>query len=267
MTPVLSPLDLIAVSGLLFLAAALSLALSLGLACALLIGGIRMTVQLMLLATLLRLIFDAGALWATLLAMIAMSAFAGIEVLLRQSRIAGRGWTVGVGMMAMLTAGMVIVLPTLIVVLQAEPWWRPQVALPIFGMIAGNAMTSVALTLDRMTGAIRADATMIETRLALGQPRLKALSPVLRDSIRAGLMPVLNSMSAIGLVTIPGMMTGQLLANADPFQAAKYQMLAMFLIAGVSALSAIGVAYALLFRLTDGRHRLRLERLHNRRPL
>ena len=78
------------------------------------------------------------------------------------------------------------------------------------------------------------------------------------------LMPTINAMSAIGLVTIPGMMTGQLLAGADVLQAAKYQMILMFMIAGASIMGVIGAVYAMAGRLTDNRHRLRLDRLQKR---
>ncbi|MEL6679573.1 MAG: ABC transporter permease, partial [Pseudomonadota bacterium] len=98
------------------------------------------------------------------------------------------------------------------------------------------------------------------------QNTLWSISDDMRHAVRSGLMPSINAMSAIGLVTIPGMMTGQLLANADPLQAAKYQMLLMFLIAGVSVLGVIGAVYAMAFRLTDDRHRVRLDRLRRSAP-
>lgn len=75
------------------------------------------------------------------------------------------------------------------------------------------------------------------------------------------MLPTIANMAAVGVVTIPGMMTGQLLADADPLQAARYQMLVMFLISGSSGLAVVTSACALLLRVTDDRHRLRLERL------
>ena len=74
-------------------------------------------------------------------------------------------------------------------------------------------------------------------------------------------MPIVNSMAATGLVALPGMMTGQILAGADPTEAVKYQMLIMFLIAGGTCLGSVAAVLGGVLRLTDGRHRLRLDRL------
>jgi putative ABC transport system permease protein len=84
---------------------------------------------------------------------------------------------------------------------------------------------------------------------------------VVREALRTGLLPTINSMSAIGLVFIPGMMTGQILAGVAPMDAVKYQLLVMFLIAGGTALGVVGAVLAGSYRLSDARHRLRLDRL------
>jgi putative ABC transport system permease protein len=82
-----------------------------------------------------------------------------------------------------------------------------------------------------------------------------------RQAIRRGLMPIVNQMSAAGVITLPGIMTGQILAGLDPLEAVKYQILLMFLLAGASGLSAAIIAYLALRRLSDDRQRLRLDRL------
>jgi putative ABC transport system permease protein len=74
-------------------------------------------------------------------------------------------------------------------------------------------------------------------------------------------MPTINSMSATGVVSLPGMMTGQILGGVPPAEAVKYQILVMFLIAGGTGLGAVTAVLGGLYRLTDGRHRLRLDRL------
>jgi putative ABC transport system permease protein len=85
-----------------------------------------------------------------------------------------------------------------------------------------------------------------------------------REAIRRGLLPIINQMSAAGIVTLPGIMTGQILAGLDPLEAVKYQILLMFLLSGGSGLSALVVSYLAAWRLTDQRQRLRLNRLSNR---
>ena len=92
--------------------------------------------------------------------------------------------------------------------------------------------------LDALNEAASASAAAIEARLALGAPRFEALGGPLRTALRTGMMPILNSMATTGIVALPGMMTGQIIAGADPVDAAKYQMLIMFLIAGATALGS-----------------------------
>ena len=100
----------------------------------------------------------------------------------------------------------------------------------------------------------------IEARLALGHARRDAVRPYVREAMRAGVMHIINAMSAAGLISIPGMMTGQILAGVDPTQAVKYQILIMFLIAGSTSLGALTAIWALSNRLSDDRDRLRLDR-------
>ena len=80
-------------------------------------------------------------------------------------------------------------------------------------------------------------------------------------ALRTGLMPIVNAMAATGLVALPGMMTGQILSGVDPVEAVKYQTLIMFLIAGGTGFGALTAVLAGAWRITDKRHRLRLDRL------
>ena len=90
--------------------------------------------------------------------------------------------------------------------------------------------------------------------------------PVTRQALRSALMPIINSMSATGVVSLPGMMTGQILGGVPPAEAVKYQILVMFMIAGGTGLGAVTAVLGGVYRLTDGRHRLRLDRLHPPKP-
>lgn len=261
MTPVLSVFDLAIAASFLLVNGAISTLLALGIARTLIVSAARMVIQLTLLAFVLRWLFAFESVVVTLLGITLMGLFAGLEVVLRQDKTAGRIATGAVTSGIILAAVFLVTMPTLTLLIAADPWYRPQVALPIFGIVAGNAMTGIALTLSSFTDALTRDAPMVEARLALGETRTEALGGVLRQAVKMGLMPTINAMAAIGLVTFPGIMTGQLLANADPLQAAKYQMLVMFMIAGSSSLAIVAAAYAMLYRITDARHRLRLDRL------
>ena len=95
----------------------------------------------------------------------------------------------------------------------------------------------------------------------LGRSYRVAMRPLVADSIRRGLMPAVNQMAAAGLATLPGTMTGQILAGADPVEAVKYQILLMLLLSGAGGLAAGIAAMLAARRLTDPRGRLRLDRM------
>jgi putative ABC transport system permease protein len=150
-------------------------------------------------------------------------------------------------------------------VLHVDPWWEPRYLIPLVGMILGNALTGISLSLDRCLAELDEGRALVEAHLAMGASRWEAARPVARDALRTGLIPLLNSMNVVGLVTVPGMMTGQLLGGTPPALAARYQILIMFLVAAATALGA-GLAVLLsLHRLFDAEHRLRADRLLHRK--
>lgn len=253
--------DLVAASVLLLANAGLSLAFRLGLARQLLVAGARMIVQLLLVGLVLKFLFaTTEPLW-TLLAMTVMGGFAAYETAARQERPLVGWWRYGLGGSTMLTAGLLALSFALTVVIDTEPWYAPRFAVPLFGMILGNAMTGTALALNSFTATLATEARAIEAQLLLGATRWQACAPQLRRALRSGFIPIVNSMAATGVVSLPGMMTGQILAGADPTEAVKYQLLVMFLIAGATGLGVLGCVWGAVLRLTDERHRLRLERL------
>ena len=122
-------------------------------------------------------------------------------------------------------------------------------------------MTGVALAIRSITSALADSRSAVEAQLTLGRTfRLSAL-PMVRSALKTAMTPTINSMAATGLVSLPGMMTGQILAGIDPVEAVKYQLLVMFLIAGATAIGVTGAVFAISRRLSDNRHRLRLDRL------
>jgi len=241
--------------------AGLSLALNLGLEKKLLIAATRMVIQLALVGLVLTTLFELVSPFWTSLAALAMIAFAGREVMARQEQGFPGLWAYGLGSGAMLMAVTLVLLFALNTQIQPDPWYDPRYAIPLLGMILGNTMTGISLGLQRLTEGARQRRAAIEAQLALGADRHKAMLPVTRDALRAALMPIINSMSATGLVSLPGMMTGQILAGVAPMEAVKYQLLIMFLIAGGTALGAVTAVMGGVYRLTDQRHRLRLDRL------
>ena len=248
-------------ASLLLVQGAVSMAFRLGLEKSLGIAAARMVAQLALVGFVLKFVFEQSSAWWTVLAALVMIGASAWEISARQTaRFQGLlAYGLGGGLM-LLSGGLVTLLATGLL-LGADPWYSPRVLLPILGMILGNAMTGVALTLDTLTQAARRERVAIEARISLGAPRLEAFAAPLRQSLRTGLLPIINSMAATGIVSLPGMMTGQILSGADPVEAAKYQLLIMFLIAGATGLGVLGAGVGGVYLLTDERHRLRLDRL------
>ena len=257
----LSYLDLATAALLVLINAGLSLWLQLGLARQLTIATVRMVVQLALVGLVLKALFAlASPVWIAVAAL-AMFGFAGYEVMARQERRLIGPWAYGLGAGSMLLAAGLITVLALTAHIGADPWYDPRYAIPLLGMILGNTMTGVSLGLNTLTAVAGRARAAIEARMALGADRWTAFHTVTRSALRSGMIPIINAMATTGLVWLPGMMTGQILAGIDPTEAVKYQLLVTFLIAGATGLGVIGAVFGGVWRLSDGRHRLRLDRL------
>jgi putative ABC transport system permease protein len=152
----------------------------------------------------------------------------------------------------------------LTVIIAETPWYTPRYAIPLLGMLLGNTMNGISIGLDRLTSTAWDQRDLVEGRLILGYTAAAAITPLRRECIRSALIPIINSMSAAGLVSLPGMMTGQILAGNPPVEAVKYQILIMFLIAGGTGLGTLAALWLGSRRLFDARQRLRLDRLHTK---
>lgn len=257
----LSPVDLAIAAGLLLVLAALSLAQGLRLGRQILVAGARSLVQLGLVGLVLESLFDHVSLaWVGGVSMVMLGA-AGYEVWARQNRRLKGPWGYGVGMVSMFLSTFTVVLLALIVIIGPDPWFAPRYSIPLLGMLLGNTMTGVALGLDRLFDTTWEQRRAVEARLALGWGAREATADLRRGALRAALTPILNSMAAAGVVSLPGMMTGQILGGASPLEAVKYQVLILFLIAGGTGLGSWAAVHLGSRRLFDERERLRLERL------
>ena len=143
-------------------------------------------------------------------------------------------------------------------------WSDPRYLIAMAGIVLGSVLNAASLTLENMLTTVRTQRNAIEAKLALGCSITDAFSTVLSASVRKGLIPMINQMSAAGIITLPGVMTGQIIAGMDPTDAVKYQILIMFLLCGACMLSAVACAFISMRFLTDERQRLRLDRLFNK---
>ena len=114
-------------------------------------------------------------------------------------------------------------------ILHTEPWYYPYAMIPIAGMIIGNGLNSATLTVNRFIGEINHREKEIEMLLSLGAPPRAAIQDALRESVKAALLPNVNAMMTVGLVQLPGVMTGQILSGIDPLIAVRYQIMIMYM--------------------------------------
>lgn len=240
--------------------AAISLVLRLGLGKRLLVAALRATVQLALLGFVLGLVFRSEGPTAVLFMMLVMATIAGVEAVRRSSRRVRGAYPASIAVM--LVSSFTVTLYGLIVVLDTPgAWYQPQYAVPLLGMVLGNALNGISLGLDGVLEGFDVHRGRVELLLAHGATRRQASAEVLREAGRRGMIPILNSMVAVGVISIPGMMTGQLLAGEDPSTAARYQLFILFAIASGVALGTamlLVVAERLVF---DERDRLRVDRI------
>ena len=260
---VLGPVQLAVAASLVVSAGALSLVMRLRLERQLAIAALRTVVQLGLVGLILERVFALSASWLVVAIVALMILFAAREAVARAARryrgiwidawLAMAGTSLVVG--GVVTQGVVGV----------TPWYDPQYVIPLLGMILGNSLNGIALCLDRFVEHLVSRTAEIELRLAFGATRSEALSDPIRAAVRTGLIPIINAMAAAGIVSLPGMMTGQILAGSPPMQAVAYQIVVMFMIAAASAFGAMTVAVAAGLRLTAPEGLLRLDRLESRR--
>ncbi len=233
----LSRIEMVMVVGLLPLVAALSMWRGLSLK-TFLWPGLRMVVQLSVLGVVLELIFSASSGLFVALLLVLMAGFAVQTVVERLEhrfpgvyRIVAMALLVGCGGATVFFCHLVIGI---------EPWYSPRYLIPLAGMVFGNSMTGASLAAERLTSDLRQRREEIEASLCLGASPRQASREVLKKAYYASMIPTINSMAAMGLVFIPGMMTGQILSGVSPQVAVAYQIAIMCVIVfGVSVASLL----------------------------
>ncbi len=254
--------DLVIAAALLSINAIISIAFTLGIARSIFIAALRMVVQMALIGVVLKVLLTTENPWLTLAMATVMISAAGYEIMRRQDHRLTGLWGYGLGALSVLTASGIVTLIALAALLQPDPWYTPRYAIPLFGMIIGNTMTGISLGLSHLFSVTLRERPEIEAQLLLGASRWQAMRPAMRGALKAGFMPIINSMSAVGLVSLPGMMTGQILAGAEPEIAVSYQLLIMFLIAAATGGGVLIAVFSGTALVTDARHRVRPDRLH-----
>jgi putative ABC transport system permease protein len=201
------------------------------------VATVRTVVQLLAVGYILELVFALNNPWAILAVVAAMLVIATIVARNRISKKVPHLIPI-VGVSIFVGTALTLAYVNLLV-LQPDPWYQPQYLIPLAGIIAGNAMTAAAISGERLVSTLNASQVEIETHLSLGATPLQATARYRNEAIKAGLIPTLNAMLVVGIVKLPGIITGQILSGVNPLDAAVYQMLIMFILAFATLGTAI----------------------------
>ena len=221
------------------------------------IAAVRLTIQIALLGSILGVIFAAKSPLLMLLIALGMTAISAYTVGSRQSSSGTRLRLEAFG--AILVAAASVMSLAIVLVLDVHPWYDARIVIPMLGMILGNSVNGVALAAERLDNDLRSGRELIELRLSLGAHWRQASLPAARAAVAAALTPTINSMMIAGIVAVPGMMTGQILAGADVHRALRYQILMYLLIAGTVGISTLILLWARLGRAFTQAHQLRCD--------
>lgn len=210
-----------------------------------LVGAIRTIVQLIAVGYILVYIFAADRWWLVMLAL-AVMLLAATQAAARRAggEKQKRGdrktlWIIS-GTSMLIGSGVTLAYVTQ-VLLRVDPWYEPQYLIPLFGMIVGNAMNASALAAERLASELESNRGKVEAYLALGASPARASAEPERRAMTAALIPTINGLMTVGLVSLPGMMTGQILAGVSPLLAIRYQIVVMFMLAGATAVTTVAV--------------------------
>jgi putative ABC transport system permease protein len=220
----------------------------------LLIATVRMTLQLIAAGLLLRYLFEFNFWYTSLLLLLIMVALA-VHVILGRVRLR-IGRLSLILFLSIAVAGLSILAVFIFLIVGHEPWYDARYLIPIGGMIIGNAMTACALVTERFFSEVSSKKRVIEANLALGATSKEASIHAFRASYKAALLPTVASMTGMGIVHLPGMMTGQILSGTEPILAVKYQIAIVVAILCSAAISSLLALHLVRGRLFNRYHQI-----------
>lgn len=199
-----------------------------------LVSSLRMTVQLIIVGYILVYIFAVNHYLISIGVLIFMEIFA-IRNIYARVKLKINYQLRKVITFAMVTGTTITIFYFLLIVINLDPWYEAHYFVPISGMVIGNSMTGVSLGTERLIDGIKTKKNLIENSLMLGATPNKATKNIVNDAFTAAILPTVNSMVGMGIVFLPGMMTGQILSGVSPLTAIEYQIAIMLgILGGVS---------------------------------
>lgn len=256
----LSPWQVALAALLIVINGGISLTLRLGMERTLALASVRTVGQLLLVGMVLEWVFRVDRPLVVLALLSLMTLVAGVTVVQRtHRRYPGIWWNTIVSIWA--SSWLVTAYAILLLLEGIDHWYQPQYTIPLLGMVLGNTLNGIALGQTTLAETLIAHRTQVETLLALGATRWEAAAEPVRHAVRTGMIPLINQMMVVGLVSLPGMMTGQILSGTAPMDAVKYQIVIMFVVASATALGTVGVVLLAFRRLFNADHQFLVSHL------
>ena len=215
----------------------ISALLRLGLLKSLLWGTFRTFAQLLIMGYALVWIFKVDSPYLVGAIVLAMCYFGARIAVKRTPNVTG--FPTGLAYLSLTASTFLVTFIVTYLIISADKWYTARIVIPIAGMVLGNSMNGIALGLDRLYSEIRSHSAEVETLLTLGATPWEAVRPRLREALRAGMTPSINSMMAVGLVFLPGMMTGQILGGVEPLTAVRYQIVVMLMVTAAATIGGL----------------------------
>ncbi|KAF8754359.1 hypothetical protein RHS01_06296 [Rhizoctonia solani] len=246
--------------------AVVSYGLGLGVGTSLVSAAIRCIVQLSIMALVLQSVFDASSPWAVAGISCLLLVLGSFETVNSPDPVANKSKYRFSGMFPSTFVAMAIsTIPVSIIgtrfAMSETEFWAAEKYIPILGMLCGSTISGIVVATTSVLKELHENRDKIETYLAFGASRYEACKPIATSALRLALTPTINQMSVIGLISIPGMMTGAILGGASVDQAAKLQMVIMFMINACTTLAAIVGMFSALYRAVDDCARIRSDRI------
>jgi len=204
----------------------------------LIVACMRMTVQLVIAGLLLTVVFDNPSPWITCIYIAVMILFASHIVISRNRWLNKKFRTYVV--LAIGSSGISVLLYFILIVMNADVF-DPRYAIPLAGMIVGNSMTGMALGLKAFSSELSSNRDRIDALLNIGAEPKRIMNPFVNKAVEFAMMPTINSMLGMGIISLPGMMTGQILSGTEPAVAVLYQI-AMLIAISVAVCMTVFIA-------------------------
>lgn len=201
------------------------------------VAAVRMTVQLLLIGFYLKYMFEWNVWWVNVLWVIVMAGVASHTVI-RRTKLSLKRLFVPITVALVCSVGVIDAYFMGLIVRQ-ENLFEARYFIPVSGMLLGNMLSANVIALNTYYGALRREQTSYLYRLANGASAAEARAPFMRDALVKSFNPTIASMAVMGLIALPGTMTGQILGGSDPDVAIKYQIMLMISIFASSLVSVL----------------------------